>query len=70
MVYYSFKIIYVQKQAKTCLPPSMLSSSSIARLSASLGDQAKKDCLVLQIFSQEQMSSEMSSCCSCYVFSQ
>ena len=42
----------------------------IARLSASLGDQAKKDCLVLQIFSQEQMSSEMSSCCSCYVFSQ
>ena len=48
----------------------MLSSSSIACLSASLGDKAKKDCLVLQIFSKEQMSSEMSSCCSCYVFSQ
>ena len=29
-----------------------------------------KGCLALQIFSQEQTSSEMSSCCSCYVFSQ
>ena len=29
---------YFKKEAKTCLPPLMLSSSSIACLSASLGD--------------------------------
>ena len=36
---YSFKIIPSLKQAKTCLSPSMLKQSSIACLSASLGDK-------------------------------
>ena len=47
--------------AKTCLPPSMLSSSSIVHL---------QGCSAPQIFSKQQMLPfELSSCCSCHVFS-
>ena len=47
--------------AKTSLPPSMLSSSSIAHV---------QGCSAPQIFSKQQMSPfELSSCCSCHVFS-
>ena len=51
--------------AKTCLPtsidPSMLSSSSIVHF---------QGCSAPQIFSKQQMSPfELSSCCSCHVFS-
>ena len=47
--------------AKTYLPPSLLSSSSIVHV---LG------CSAPQIFSKQQMLSfELSSCCSCHVFS-
>ena len=47
--------------AKTCLHPLMLSSSSIVHVYG---------CSVPQIFSKQQMSPfEMSSCCSCHVFS-
>ena len=48
--------------AKTCLPPSMLSSSSIVH---------GQGCPAPQIFSKQQMQSplEFSSCCSCHVFS-
>ena len=47
--------------AKTCLPPSMLSSSSIVHL---------QGCSAPQIFSKQQMLPfELSSCCSCLVFS-
>ena len=46
--------------AKTCLPPSMLSSSLIVHVQGSAA----------QIFSKGQMSPfELSSCCSCHVFS-
>ena len=52
---YQFKNI-----AKTCLPASMLSSSSIVYV---------KVCPAPQIFSKQQMSpSKLSSCCFCYVF--
>ena len=48
-----------KNKAKTCLPSSMLSSSSIAHV---------QGCYYL--FSKQQMSpSELSSCCSCHVFS-
>ena len=50
--------------AKTCLPPSirsMLSSSSIVHV---------QGCSAPQIFSKQQISPfELSSCCSCHVFS-
>ena len=47
--------------AKTCLPPSMLSSSSLLHV---------QGCSAPQIFSKQQMSPfELSSCCSCHVFS-
>ena len=47
--------------AKTCLPPSMLSSSSLVHV---------QGCSAPQIFSKQQMSPfELSSCCSCHVFS-
>ena len=47
--------------AKTCLPPSMLRSSSIVHV---------QGCLAPQIFSKQQMSPfKLSSCCSCPVFS-
>ena len=47
--------------AKTCLPTSMLSLSSIVYVQV---------CPAPQIFSKQQMSpSELSSCCFCYVFS-
>ena len=47
--------------AKTSLPPSMLSSSSIVHV---------QGCSAPQIFSKQQMSPfELSSCCSCHVFS-
>ena len=47
--------------AKTCLPPSMLSSPSIVHV---------QGCSAPQIFSKQQMSPfELSSCCSCHVFS-
>ena len=50
-----------KNKAKTCLPPSMLSSSSIVHV---------QGCSALQIFSKQQMSPfELSSCCSCHVFS-
>ena len=43
--------------AKTCLPPSMLSSSLMVHI---------QDCSAPQIFSKQQMSPlELSSCCSC-----
>ena len=45
---------------KTCLPPSMVSSSSIVHV---------QGCSSPQIFSKQQMSRfELSSCCSCHVF--
>ena len=47
--------------AKTWLPPSMLSSSSIVHV---------QGCSSPQIFSKQQVSSfELSSCCSCHLFS-
>ena len=47
--------------AKTCLPTSILSSSSIVHVQA---------CSARQIFSKQQMSPfELSSCCPCHVFS-
>ena len=47
--------------AKTCLPPSMFISSSIVYVQV---------CPAPQIFSKQQMSPfELSSCCSCHVFS-
>ena len=47
--------------ANMCLPPSMLSSSSIVHVAG---------CSAPQIFSKQQMSPfEFSSCCSCHVFS-
>ena len=47
--------------AKTCLPASMLSLSSIVHVQV---------CPAPQIFSTQQMSpSELSSCCFCHVFS-
>ena len=47
--------------AKTCLPPSILNSSSIVH---------GQGCLAPQIFSKQQMSPfELHSCCSCHVFS-
>ena len=47
--------------AKTCLPPSMLSSSSIVHI---------QGCSAPQIFSKQQMLPfKLSSCCSCHVFS-
>ena len=47
--------------AKTCLPPSMLRSSPILHV---------QGCSAPQIFSKQQMSPfELSSCCSCHVFS-
>ena len=50
-----------KNNAKTCLPPSMLSSSSIVHL---------QGCSAPQIFSKQQMSPlEASSCCSFHVFS-
>ena len=50
-----------KNKAKTCLPPSMLSSSSIVHV---------QGCSAPQIFSKQQMSPfELSSCCSCHVFS-
>ena len=50
-----------QKIAKTCLPASMLSSSSIVYVQV---------CPAPQIFSIQQMSpSKLSSCCFCHVFS-
>ena len=50
-----------KNKAKTCLPPSMLSSPSIVHV---------QGCSAPQIFSKQQMSSfELSSCCSCHVFS-
>ena len=49
--------------AKTSLPSSMLSSSSIAHVQGCSAPQ-------IQIFSKQQMSPfELSSCCSCHVFS-
>ena len=51
-----------KNMAKTCLPPSMLSSSSIVYVQV---------CPALQIFSKQQKSPfELSSCGSCHVFSQ
>ena len=50
-----------QLLAKTCLPPSMLSSSSKVRV---------QGCSASQIFSKQQMLLfALSSCCSCHVFS-
>ena len=47
--------------AKTCLPPLMLTSSSIVHIYG---------CSAPQIFSKQQMSPfKLSSCCSCHVFS-
>ena len=47
--------------AKTCLPPLMLSSPSIVLV---------QECSAQQIFSKQQMSPfELCSCCSCYVLS-
>ena len=47
--------------AKTCLPPSMLSLSSIVHV---------QGCSAPQIYSKQQISLfELSSCCSCHVFS-
>ena len=55
------KISQVKKKVKTCLPPSMLSSSSIVHVQ---GFSAP------QIFSKQQMSPfELSPCCSFHVFS-
>ena len=60
-------LLFIQKNsqfkniAKTCLPPSMFSSSSIVYVQV---------CPAPQIFSKQQMSPiELSSCCSCHVFS-
>ena len=48
-----------KNRAKTCLPPSMLSSPSIVHV---------QGCSAPQIFSKQQMSPfELSSCCSCRV---
>ena len=48
---------------------SMLTSSSIVNVYRQVSE--KNGCSVLQIFFKKQMSSvELSSCCSCYVFSQ
>ena len=62
-----FFLLFIQNnsqfksKAKTCLPPSMLSSPSIAHV---------QGCSAPQIFSKQQMSPfELSSCCSCHVFS-
>ena len=50
-----------KNKAKTCLPPSTLSSPSIAH---------GQGCSALQIFSNQQMSPfELCSCCSYHVFS-
>ena len=50
-----------KNMVKTCLPPSMLSSSSVVHV---------QGCSVPQIFSKQNMSPfEFSSCCSCHVFS-
>ena len=50
-----------KNKAKTCLPPSMLSSPSIVHV---------QGCSAPQIFSKQQMSPfELCSCCSCHVFS-
>ena len=47
--------------AKTCLPPSMVSSTSIVHV---------QGCSVPQIFYKQQMSPfQLSCCCSCHVFS-
>ena len=47
--------------AKTCLPPSILSSSSPVHV---------QGCSTPQVFSKQQMSPlKFSSCCSCHVFS-
>ena len=47
--------------AKTCLPPSMLSSSSLVHV---------QGCSAPQMFSKQQTSPfELSPCCSCHVFS-
>ena len=52
---------YFKNIAKTYLPPLMLSSSSIVHV---------QGCPAPQIFSKQQMSPfELSSCCSCHVFS-
>ena len=49
-----------KNNAKTCLPPSMLSSPSIVRV---------QGCLVPQIFSKQQtLPFALCSCCSCHVF--
>ena len=48
-----------KNKAKTCLPPSMLSSPSIVHV---------QGCSAPQIFSKQQMS-PFESLCSCYVFS-
>ena len=51
----------VKSIAKTCLPPSMLSLSSIVHL---------QGCSAPQIFLKQQISPfELSSCCSCHVSS-
>ena len=63
-----FVLLFIQNNyqftgniAKTCLPPPMLSSSSIVHV---------QSCSAPQIFSKQQMSPfELSSCCSCHVFS-
>ena len=50
-----------KNKAKTCLPPSMLSSPSIVHI---------QGCSAPQIFFKQQMSPfELCSCCSCHVFS-
>ena len=50
-----------KNKAKTCLPPSMLSSRSIVHV---------QGCSAPQIFSKQQMSSfDLFSCCSCHDFS-
>ena len=62
-----FFLLFIQNnsqfksKAKTCLPPSILSSPSIVHV---------QGCSAPQIFSKQQMSPfELSSCCSCHVFS-
>ena len=62
-----FVLLFIQNnfqfknKAKTCLPPSMLSSPSIV---------LSQERSAPQIFSNQQMSPfELCSCCSCHIFS-